>query len=152
MIIIILLVFYFRHLIKMRNSSGISIAVDAKMRITNSFQLSWLSHHTISTAYKRFQYENLMHFLWNTFSLHDDLCCEILSLSLFGEICCAILSFFLHDDLKANYCKILSLSLASLWFLQEQLQSNSMHYRLRRPIGFWKVQTVGQSRHLLLID
>ena len=27
-----------------------------------------------------------------------------------------------------------------------------LHYRLRRPIGFWKVQKVGQSRHLFLID
>ena len=27
----------------------------------------------------------------------------------------------------------------------------SLHYRLRRPIGFWKVQNVVQSRHLFLI-
>ena len=33
-----------------------------------------------------------------------------------------------------------------------QSAGESMHYRLRRPIGLWKVQKVGQSRHLFLIE
>ena len=31
-------------------------------------------------------------------------------------------------------------------------QTETLHYWLRRPIGFWKVQKVGKSRHLFLID